>query len=178
VLRFELRIFPSERRAASAIKGGSTATAVRSRRWCGIMTRLRQAFLALALLVLPMALLRTALGAGPQTAKPMPDLTVPATRLAPGCLLAPQSHFEPVVVSQSGGVRVTRVDPNVTASLPPAHPVNPWVGSDVQSVGWLRSRMSFRGIHARVRVRPGHHRSSASPEPSAGAGWPDTGAPA
>src|SRR5580692_7509250 len=110
------------------------------------MTRLRQAFLALSLLVLPMVTLRTALGAGPQMAKPMPNLTVPATRLAPDCLLAPQSHFEPVVVSQSGGVRVTSVDPNVTASLPPAHPVNPWVGSDVQSVGWLRSRMSFEGF--------------------------------
>jgi hypothetical protein len=109
------------------------------------MKRRRQAFLALALLVFPTALFGTVLGAGRLMAKPMPDLTVPATRLPPDCALAPQSHFEPVVVSQSGGVTVKRINPNVTANLPPDHPVNPWVGSDVQSVGWLRSRMSFEG---------------------------------
>jgi hypothetical protein len=111
----------------------------------GSMKPLRQTFLALALLVLPTVVLRTVLGAGSQVAKPMPDLTVPATRLPPGCLLAPRSDFESVVVARSGGVTVTRVDPGVTTNLPPAHQVNPWVGSDVQTVGWLRSRMSFEG---------------------------------
>lgn len=109
------------------------------------MKRLRHAFLALALLILPTALRGTVLEAGPQIPKPIPDLTVPASRLSPGCTLAPQSHFEPVIVWQSGGVTAKRIDPNITANVPPNHPVNPWVGSDVQSVGWVRSHMSFDG---------------------------------
>ena len=67
------------------------------------------------------------------------DLTVPADRLPEGCGLKviEPSRSEAVGLTRSGG-RTMRFFAATPSLQPPAITANPWIGTEPQSVGWVR----------------------------------------
>jgi hypothetical protein len=94
--------------------------------------------------LLPVVLVGSVLVAFTQGQGSLPDLTVPADRLPVGCRLVPNSEFVPVVTHPRRGLTVTQMRP---ACDGPGCPIdftsNPWLGTDLKTLGWLKHTMGF-----------------------------------
>jgi hypothetical protein len=111
--------------------------------------------------LLPVVLVGSVLVAFTQGQGSLPDLTVPADRLPVGCRLVPNSEFVPVVTHPQPGLTVTQM--RAPSCLLPGCPIdftrNPWLGTDLKTLGWLKHTM---GLAARSEVPMGLVTSTAS----------------